>query len=336
MRYPMPAPDRNRARMAHVGEAPMPIMSIGNALVPNKSRRMLLCRPRGGLTDILSQIEKCCRYAEKTNRSVIVDTKFGGASGFGDEFDRYFVSRQTHLILKAENLLPAFDRASTFPPCLQGRVSSYDLDYDGAEGIFVEQETRQPLTFDFDKPYPHDLLVHQEARRLPIAVSVFMRLKLQPALIRELLARFGKIGGPYLGVQIRHTDYRSDYHPLIGRIAAAAVARVFLATDNQQVLDEFRASLPGKQIFSFAKELFVDGTPILLRAPASVDVALRNCDAILDLLLLALSGNVDSADLTNSPSSLKKSGFMVLATALASQKRYLSELLGDTVKIGLD
>ena len=299
---------------------------------------MLLCRPRGGLTDILSQIEKCCRYAENTNRVVIVDTAFrseNGNNGFGDEFDRYFVSRQTHLVLRARDLYPVFDRASTFPPCLQGRVSSYDLDYDGA-WILVERETRQPLTFDFGKPYPHDLLVHQEARRLPIAVSVFMRLRLQPLLRRELLARFRKIGGPYLGVHIRHTDYRSDYHPVIGRIAAAPVAKVFVATDNRQVLDEFRASLPGKQIFSFSEELSVDGTPIHLRAPEKGDVYKRNCDAILDVLLLALSGNVVSADLTNSPHNSKKPGLTVLATALASQKRYLSALLGDTVKIGLD
>ena len=73
-----------------------------------------------------------------------------------------------------------------------------------------------------------------------------------------------KSRGPYLGVHIRHTDYRSDYHPVIGRIAAAPVAKVFLATDNQHILDEFRASLPGKQIFSFAEELSVDGTPIHL------------------------------------------------------------------------
>jgi hypothetical protein len=296
---------------------------------------MVLCRPRGGLTDILSQIEKCCRYAEWTKRAVIVDTKFG-AEGFGDEFDRYFSSRQSHLILSARSLNPVFDRASTFPTCLQGRVSSYDWDYDHEKHGFLDRETRQRLTFDFHKHYPHDLLVHQEARRLPIAASVFMRLRLQPQLTRELLSRISKIGGPYLGVHIRHTDYRSDYHPVIERIAAADAAKVFLATDNKWVLDEFRASLPGKQVFSFAEELSLDGTPIHLSAPAKGDVHRRNCDAILDLLLLGLSRTVISADLTNSPSVTKKAGFTVLATELVNQKRYLSELLGNAVKIGLD
>ena len=215
-------------------------------------------------------------------------------------------------------------------------MSSYDSHFDDAKKVYVEQETRQLLTFDFAQNYPHDLLVHQQHRRRPIAVSVFMRLRLQPLLTRELLSRFSKIGGPYLGVHIRHTDYRSDYHPVIGRIAAAKVAKVFLATDNQGVLDEFRSSLPGKQIFSFSEDLSVDGKPIHHRSPAKGNVFRRNCDAVLDLLLLALSVGVVSADITNSPYGIKKSGFTVLATELANQKRYLSELLGDTVKIGLD
>ena len=296
---------------------------------------MLLCRPRGGLNDMLSQIERCCRYAEKTYRAVIVDTRFG-ADGYGDEFDRYFVSRQTQLILSARDLYPVFDRATTFPACLQGRVSSYESHFDDVKKVYVEQETRQPLTFDFAQNYQHDLLVHQQHRRRPIAVSAFMRLRLQPLLTRELLSRFSKIGGPYLGVHIRHTDYRSDYHPVIGRIAAAKVAKAFLATDNQGVLDEFIRSLPGKQIFSFSEDLSVDGKPIHHRSPAEGNVFRRNCDAVLDLLLLALSVGVVSADITNSPYGIKKSGFTVLATELANQKRYLSELLGDTVKIGLD
>lgn len=283
---------------------------------------------------MLSQIERCCRYAERTYRAVIVDTKFGTDS-YGDEFDRYFMSRQTHLILNAGDLYPVFDRASTFPTFVQGRVSSYESHLD-VEKKYVERETQQPLTFDFAKNYPHDLLVHQQHRRRPFAVSVFMRLRLQPLLTSELLSRFRKIGGPYLGVHIRHTDYQSNYRPVIERIATTDLEKVFLATDNQQVLDEFRRSLPRKQIFSFAEDLSADGKPIHLRSSAKGDVFRRNRDAILDLLLLALSVRIASAEITNSPYGIKKSGFTVLATELANQKRYLSELLGDSVKIGLD
>lgn len=296
---------------------------------------MLLCRPRGGFTDMVSQIERCCRYAEKSSRTIIVDTKYG-PENYGDEFDRYFLSRQSRLILSARDLNSRFERASTFPVFLQGRVSSYETRYNRERNEFVDRATRQPLTFDFARDYPHDLLVHEQLGRRPEAVAVFMRLRLQPLLKEELFSRLRRIGGPYIGVHVRHTDYRSDYQPLIRRLAAMKAAKLFLATDNQRVLEEFKSSLPGKQIFSFAEDLSVDGKPIHRRGPAEGNIYRRNCDAILDLLLLAFSIGIDSADITNNPYPSKKSGFTILATNLFNQKRYLSELLGEAVKIGLD
>lgn len=284
---------------------------------------------------MLSQIERCCRYAEMTDRSVIVDTKFGLES-YGDDFDRYFISRQSRLVLSASELRADLDRAEVFPTGLKGRIWSYDWYRDETSKLHVDRQTGEPLTFDFAQDYPHDLLVHQQPRRRPYAVSIFMRLRLQPQLTRELLARFAKIGGPYLGVHIRHTDYQSDYQPVIEQVAAAKLKKLFVATDNQQILDLFRTSLPGKEIHSFARELSVDGNPIHLRSADDGNVFERNSDAILDLLLLALSVRIVSADITNSPYGFKKSGFTVLASELASQKRYLSELLGEGVKIGLD
>ena len=267
---------------------------------------------------------------------MIVDTKFGSDS-YGDEFDRYFISRQTRLILSASELRSALDCARGFSARPEGaRLVLQVASGRNPQACHVDSQTGEPLTFDFAQDYPHELLVHQQPRRRPYAVSVFMRLRLAAAIDAGTPRAIGKIGGPYLGVHIRHTDYQSDYHPLIEQLAAAKMARVFLATDNQQVLDEFRPSLPGKEIHSFAKDLSVDGNPIHLRSADEGDVFRRNSDAILDLLLLALSGHIVSADITNSPYGFKKSGFTVLAMELASQKRYLSELLGEGVKIGLD
>jgi hypothetical protein len=36
--------------------------------------RLLVCRPQGGLKDMLCQIEQCCRYAERFDRTVLVET----------------------------------------------------------------------------------------------------------------------------------------------------------------------------------------------------------------------------------------------------------------------
>ena len=49
--------------------------------------RYLLCRPRGGFNDTLSQIFLCMQYAKKTNRKLIIDTT---RSGLHDNFSSYF------------------------------------------------------------------------------------------------------------------------------------------------------------------------------------------------------------------------------------------------------
>jgi len=68
--------------------------------------RYVLCRPLGGLNDILCQIERCCRYAVRFDRIVVVETDFPRTIYFADAFDRYFESRDPALILSAEGIVP--------------------------------------------------------------------------------------------------------------------------------------------------------------------------------------------------------------------------------------
>ena len=51
------------------------------------SSKYLLCRPRGGLNDTLTQISLCLDYAFKFKRHLIIDTM---RSGILDRFDNYF------------------------------------------------------------------------------------------------------------------------------------------------------------------------------------------------------------------------------------------------------
>jgi hypothetical protein len=301
------------------------------------SRRLLLCRPQGGLNDMMSQIERCCRYAENTGRAVIVDTNFENET-YGDEFDRYFASRQSRLHLDARDYYPLLDRASVYPGFLQGRVSSYRsvMPAGGDDPMTLERESGLPLTFDFRKEYPHQLLVHHQLGRVSYSFAAFLRMSLQRGLIVELVARLRKIGGPYLGVHVRHTDYKSNYAPVLEEVAAAQLQRVFVATDNHEVLEAFRTSLPNKEIHSFTEELSVDGKPLHLNRPKTVTVFRRNSDAILDLLVLALSARIVSSNILNGRRGFTKSGFAVLAEDLAKHKRILSELLGGALKFGLD
>src|SRR5947209_3468047 len=63
--------------------------------------RLLLCRPQGGLNDMLCQIEKCCQYADRVGRTVIVDTDYARSAPatFKDHLSKYFVSLRVGLVL---------------------------------------------------------------------------------------------------------------------------------------------------------------------------------------------------------------------------------------------
>lgn len=80
----------------------------------NKNR-LLLCRPLGGLNDILCQIESCCRYAERFGRTVVVETDFHCTKSFRDDFSRYFVSLQDRLVLSANGIRGGLDQTAVFP-----------------------------------------------------------------------------------------------------------------------------------------------------------------------------------------------------------------------------
>ncbi len=54
--------------------------------------RFLVCRPRGGFNDTLTQIEKTRRYAIEYGRTLVLDTT---RSGLGCRLDRLFHVRDT-------------------------------------------------------------------------------------------------------------------------------------------------------------------------------------------------------------------------------------------------
>lgn len=298
---------------------------------------LLLCRPQGGFNDMLSQIEKCCRYAERMHRVVVVDTAYTDHGSLGDDLSRYFASRQKKLLLTRRGLDQAFEQASVFPNSLQGRLNSYVAQWDSESLLFLDPQTGDPITFDFGKHYKEQILVHHQLGRFQFSRFALHRLVLLDAHLNELLARLRAMGGPYVGVHVRHTDYQSRYHELIEQFRQHKSAkRIFLATDNANVLHEFRQALGDEIVHSFASNLSMDGKPMHYRKLGLDQIFLRNRDTILDLLMLALSTGVIYSELTDNRDGYKMSGFTHLAVQLSHELRLVSLVLGDRVSLGLD
>ena len=84
--------------------------------------KYVLCRPRGGLNDMLCEIEKCRMYAQQHGRKLLIDTAF---SGFKDHFWRYFELFMPDPMIEGVLNYSALDRMSTLPHFVQGNVSTF-------------------------------------------------------------------------------------------------------------------------------------------------------------------------------------------------------------------
>jgi hypothetical protein len=298
--------------------------------------RYLLCRPQGGLNDILCQIEKCCRYAERTGRVLLIDTNYEHASFFHDRFSNYFSSRQNGIVLDAENFPDSLNNMDVFPMFLSGRIDKYKTSINLKNREYCDTETDLPVTFDFDRDYPHTLLVHHNVGGCTLSLYALLRLRLRDTLTDELLTRLNCIGSPYTGIHIRNTDYKTNYEQFLRDFRPQPNEAVFLATDNRGTLEEFQQTFGRDRIFSFAS-LPATSNPIHSGKQPPEEQFVRNRDAILDLLMLALSHKLYLFKLEENHIGARYSGFSRLAQELWESKIVLKHLISrPEIHFGLD
>ncbi len=186
--------------------------------IKTNDTRYILCRPQGGLNDMLGEIEKCCQYADRTNRIVIVDTNYAGAESFHDELNHYFESMQSNLFLSIDGFKGLLRQLDVFPNFLFGRIDSYKTVRKPQTNYLIDEITQEFISFDFNKEYDEKLLIHHSSGGATNSHLLFQRLRLAKNLGVEFERRLGEIGGTYLGIHIRNTDYYSDYSKIIKSI----------------------------------------------------------------------------------------------------------------------
>ena len=298
--------------------------------------RYLLCRPQGGLNDMLVQIEKCCRYAELSGRTVIVDTNYEHSVYFKDNFSNYFKSKQRKLILNIDEHREELEDMKVFPEFLQGRLHDYKVTTNKISNKLYENESGEYITFKQDINIPHQLVVHHMYGGGSESFFALMRLSLSDSVVNELFKRLKIIGPMYNAVHVRNTDYETSYEKHIGKIKELFKKRIFLATDNTHVLSNFKNSFEDDRIYSFSKISGEVGKPMHTAKLSSNDAYNRNQDAILDLVMLSLANKLYFLKLENS-SNGGFSGFSLLASKLWESKIVLKNLIGNpNLRFGLE
>jgi hypothetical protein len=282
---------------------------------------------------MLCQIEKCCVYAKKENRTVIVDTDYSENETWHDSFDRYFTSTDDSLILSLKQIGDSIDNMTVYPESMINQLHSYKVKFNKDNCQRYNIETGEILSFNFNQSYPHQLLLHHQEGGGLLSINALKRLRLNKQVVEELLKRLKIIGGEYTGVHVRNTDHQTDYYWIIDKVLKSNTNKLFLATDSSLVLDDFYSANFKGEIFNFTRILSTDGKPI----HTSVDnknVYDRNIDCILDVLLLALSKDLHILPIKKIKFSLSYSGYSRLAKNLSDHKDILKSFINDSrVKI---
>jgi hypothetical protein len=256
--------------------------------------RYLICRPEGGLTDIMCRLQHGFNYCKRTNRTLIIDT-FNSKS-FKDDFDIYFNVRHENIIISNTNDIST-DLLS-YSNSIFPKIDNFDV----SNLKFVQNQgfllNNVKLDFDFHKEYEESVILYQQCGGCTLNMKFFRLFYFTKLICEMLFERIDQIPKNYTGFHFRGTDLSTD--PEIAfDLLKDIKGPVFVASDSYSFIQNAKAKL-GKKIFTFSNIPDFSGKPIHYKL---VDSSLKrqlNCDAILDLIMLALSDEIVSPPNSNS------------------------------------
>lgn len=305
------------------------------------SGKYLLCRPTGGLTDILSQIGRSIEYAKCHKRYLIIDTNI---SDFFNEPLSNYLFPSHHLratVGLSKMLISKLDRISCKPAGIQGRLNTYKAQQiPGADRALISQrlghftnledaQTREPLTFNFKIEHSEDLLVHHcSGNDLNNALTSLTHLWPAPKLHRSVLRRLSELPDAYDALHVRHTDLASDLDLAANLADENRDIPLLVSTDSHFAARELAKKVQSRLIIFASKPLNPAEFGLADRATTHKNASALprsevNRAAFVDLICLARARNLISAPLINGQCKTS-SGYFQLAQKLRQSRRILS------------
>jgi hypothetical protein len=246
-------------------------------------KKYLLCRPESGINDMLCQIGVCIRYCLRFDRILVIDT--ANTVVFSEPFARYFTLHHPRLKLEADPdafLEMAESRQLTLFP------STAKLRHGGGWSPSGIQHIRywDVVQFDLEKNHEADVLVHHKSGGGRPFPELLCSLRLSADFAQSVAARWQSMRKPYVGIQIRNTDHKSDpaaVFPIVTKLRTP----IYLATDSaeaqRQILSLGHKEMTTNPIPDFG------GAPLHRQSVSREEKSRINRMALEDLVMLALA-----------------------------------------------
>lgn len=233
-----------------------------------RGNRVVLCRPLGGLNDLLCQVQKAWSFAEKTGRDLILDTR---ESGLLTDWDRFFVSLDHGSLDNRVAVTPrlsdseyeSLESLTCSPEWLEGRLRrffSLTLEQRAAE---MGEQVLPAIRLPAEDPST-ELVVHHQRGGGNQSRKLLRRIRVTDDIRTELIKRTRDLPAHYVAAHIRATDYTTQGEGFLRRLRRVARGLpVFIATDNPHVRDLARDLFAPGQLITFDDpELVPAGVPL--------------------------------------------------------------------------
>lgn len=323
--FPHPL-DRPNSRA--VDDFPLPTCWHGQKVINDDKRldglRVVLCRPMGGLNDVLCSIGKCWGYANQFGRKLYVDSM---RSGLHDNFWHYFEPINEGGVFELNMPYSLFESAICWPAAFQGRIEKLFGVYSFEHGRYIDSESGLPTTFDFDSDYSESLLLHEQGwlGAQLFSIQLLSKLRFTEHVKQHILSRLIQLPKDFAAVHIRHTDYKTNYVDFLDTLRAPLAGKdVLICSDNLEVINVAGEILSDSKLIRISKFMVSDGNPLHIQAKEFGQFDL-NIDALADLCGMALAQDVY---FTNVLEAQRPSGYSLLAKALHGNRSVLMALLG--------
>jgi hypothetical protein len=231
-------------------------------------KRFLLCRPQGGLNDILCRIKVCYDYAVKFNRILIIDTltKTYLNCNFGKLFEFLKSDIVTFVDQPLLQKLSSYDNFSI----VQERPKPYVNCYPVSNLNFYTNEninfSLNRYVFNFEQDYSTTVLYYQAGgcgQKLSYNLLKQNIKKFNCELKRYIISLLPK--EPYISIHIRHTDYiTKNYIKFLLSIKDLLTGKlVLICSDSKEVKKTCNNILDNCRLFSLnALEYSSDEVPL--------------------------------------------------------------------------
>jgi len=251
--------------------------------------KYVLFIPEGGINDIFSGILRLVQYCKNYNRTLLVLMKH---SCYRIEFNDYFE-------LEDMGVRIVFD-TNQIKDLIRYKTIHSKLDIHLSQLIDSTDYKQFGIYWKGDSFYYRDILlrvppyVAKEDLLFEVScgegygIHLFKKLILKESLKEMCRTKMSRLKD-YLCIQVRCTDYRSDYETLYeeNKELIHSYPEVYVATDQKEAVQYFKSK--GLNVFCFTT--FPEGSYYNLHY-STVDPPTRFCDVIVDIFMATNSREI--------------------------------------------